>query len=193
MQPISTNPMQTNSLPANTLELKDIHVPEQITNFPIAYGWWILTALIIVAIVIVIVKIKKSAKRNQIKKQALAQLKNNPDINNNELISLLKWAAMHYFSRVELAKLYGESLQQFLLNQLPAKHQKRFIELSEEAFKNQYQAHFHNAVDTSFQQAALLWLTQALPPKAVIEAKQKDTDSNHTISNVEQQSEGVKT
>lgn len=185
--------MQTNSLPANTLELKDIHVPEQITNFPIAYGWWILTALIIVAIVIVIVKIKKSAKRNQIKKQALAQLKNNPDINNNELISLLKWAAMHYFSRVELAKLYGESLQQFLLNQLPAKHQKRFIELSEEAFKNQYQAHFHNAVDTSFQQAALLWLTQALPPKAVIEAKQKDTDSNHTISNVEQQSEGVKT
>lgn len=186
MQPISTNPTQKNALPANTLELKDIHVPEQITNFPIAYGWWILAALIILVIVITIIKVKKTAKRNQVKKQALAQLKNNSDINNNELISLLKWAAMHYFSRVEFAKLYGESLQQLLLKQLPEKHQKRFIELSEEAFKNQYQAQFHSKVDTSFQQAALLWFTQALPPKTLIEAKQKYTENN-------QHSEGVNT
>ncbi|MDX2371004.1 MAG: DUF4381 domain-containing protein [Colwellia sp.] len=193
MQQISTNPTQANALPANTLELKDIHVPEQITNYPIAYGWWILAALILLTTVILIVKIKKSAKRNQVKKQALTQLRNNSDINNNELISLLKWAAMHYFSRVELAKLYGKSLQHFFLKQLPEKHQKRFSELSEQAFKNQYQASFQNEVDNDFQQAALLWLNQALPPKTVIEAKQKNTDSNHTISNLEQQSEGVST
>lgn len=193
MQQINTNPTQANALPANTLELKDIHVPEQITNYPVAYGWWILAALILLAIVITIIKVKKSAKRNQVKKQALTQLKNNSDINNSELISLLKWAAMHYFSRVELAKLYGESLQYFLLKQLPEKHQTRFNKLSEQAFKNQYQAHFQNEIDTNFQQAALLWLNQALPPKTVIEAKQKNTDSNHTIRNLEQQSEGVGT
>lgn len=187
---MSTNSTQTNALPSNTLELKDIHVPEQITNFPIAYGWWILAALLILTIVITIVKIKKSAKRKKVKKQALAQLKNNSGINNNELISLLKWSAMHYFSRVELAKLYGDSLREFFLKQLPEKHQTRFTELSAEAFKNQYQANFDNQVDTNFQQAARLWLTQALPPKAVIASKAKDTKSNQHLH---QHSEGVST
>jgi hypothetical protein len=181
---MNTNSTQTNALPSNTLELKDIHVPEQITNFPIAYGWWILAALLILTIVITIVKIKKSAKRNQVKKQALAQLKNNSDINNSELISLLKWAAMHYFSRVELAKLYGESLLEFFLKQLPEKHQTRFTELSAEAFKNQYQANFDKQVDTDFQQAARLWLTQALPPTPQIVAKTKETNSNQNNKGV---------
>ena len=95
---------------------------------------------------------------------------------------------MHYFSRVELAKLYGESLQQFLLKQLPEKNQTLFDELSEQAFKNQYQASFHNEVDTRFQQAAQLWLNQALPPKTVIQTKQENTYNNH-----HQQSEGVNT
>ena len=166
--------MQTDALAANPLALKDIHVPEPITNFPIAYGWWILAALILLAFVLAIVEFKKTAKRNQVKKQALTQLKNNVDISNSELISLLKWAAMHYFSRVELAKLYGESLQQFLVNQLPEKYQSKFTELSDEAFKNQYQANFHHQVDTSFQQAVLLWLNKALPPKTVIQVQQNE-------------------
>jgi primosomal protein N' len=164
--------MQTNAIPADTLALQDIHVPEPISNYPIAYGWWILAALILLAIVLIIVKFKKLAKHNQVKKQALTQLKNTVDINNNELISLLKWAAMHYFSRVELAKLYGESLQHFLVKKLPEKHQIKFTELSDDAFKSQYQASFDNDVDTSFQQATLLWLNQALPPKTLKQAKQ---------------------
>jgi len=168
--------MPTNALPANPLALKDIHLPEQISHYPIAYGWWILAVLIIIVIILTIIKIKNTATRNQVKKQALSQLKNNVDINNNELISLLKWAAMHYFSRVELAKLYGDSLQQFLVKQLPEKHQVNFTQLSKQAFKNQYQADFHNQVDNNFQQAIQLWLTQALPPRAATQAKQKNTD-----------------
>ena len=134
MQSITPPATQTNALPANPLALKDIHVPEQITNYPLAYGWWILAALIVLALVITVIKIRKSAKRNQVKKQALTQLKSNIELNNSDLISLLKWAAMHYFSRVELAKLYGDSLQ--------------------------------HEVDSHFHQAARLWLTEALPPRA---------------------------
>ncbi|PHR85526.1 MAG: hypothetical protein COA59_00790 [Colwellia sp.] len=188
MQSINPTPTQTNALPANPLALNDIHVPEQITSYPIAYGWWLLALLLLLIIIIVVIKINKTAKRNQVKKQALIQLKNNSAMDNNELISLLKWAAMHYFSRVELAKLYGDSLQQFLLKKLPEKHQANFSQLSEQAFNNQYQAHFHNEVDTSFQQAALLWLNQALPPKKVIKTKQKNTGSNQN-----QQSQGIST
>lgn len=194
MQPIDANPVQANALPANTLALKDIHVPEQITNYPIAYGWWILAALILLAIVLIIIKFKKTTKHNQVKKQALAQLKNNGDINNSELISLLKWAAMHYFSRVELAKLYGESLQHFLLTQLPEKHQARFTELSQQAFKNQYQADFQNEVDNDFQLATQLWLSKALPPKVIAQSTQKNANidnQSNSNSNIDQQSQGA--
>jgi len=190
LQQINTNPTQINALPANGLELKDIHLPDQITNYPIAYGWWILAALFLLAIVLVIIKVKKNAKRNQVKKQALTQLQNNSNMNNSDLISLLKWAAMHYFSRVELAKLYGELLQQFLLKKLPEKHQTRFSELSEQAFKNQYQATFQNEIDNDLLQAVQLWLNQALPPKAVMQPKQKNTH-NHTKSNLDQKNKGV--
>jgi hypothetical protein len=186
LQSISPTPTPTNALPADLLALKDIHLPEQISHYPIAYGWWILAVLILWVIVIAVIKIKKTTSRNQLKKQALTQLNSNVDINNNEVISLLKWAAMHYFSRVQLAKLYGDSLQQFLVTQLAEKHQANFTELSEQAFKNQYQADFHLQVDKNFQQAARLWLTQALPPKATKQVHKKDTDHN-----LQQKDEGV--
>jgi len=162
---------------ANALELKDIHVPEQISNFPVAYGWWLLAAFLILIVVISIIKIRKASKRNQVKKQALTQLnlllESNSQMAISDTIALLKWAAMHYFSRVELAKLFGDSLQTFLTVQLPIKHQKSFTDLSGQAFHNQYQvqpkisenADNHTQIDEDFYQAAKLWLTHALPPK----------------------------
>ena len=160
---------QVNALPAQSLDLKDIHLPEQISNYPVAYGWWILAALIIFILVMAILKINKVKKINYIKKQALAQLKNNEEMNISETISLLKWAAMHYFPRVDIAKIFGVSLQSFLANKLPLKHQQTFTELSEEAFLNQYKT-AESPQDLSISaknvtEAAKLWLTHALPPK----------------------------
>ena len=162
--------------PANPLQLNDIHLPEQISNFPYAYGWWLLAVLILLLTVLAILQIKKSAKRNQVKKQALTQLNNNSDMNNSDIIALLKWAAMHYFSRAELAKLYAGSLQQFLLKHLPEKHQINFSQLSEQAFSHQYQANFHHEIDEKLQQAALLWLNHALPPKQLKQLKQESSN-----------------
>ena len=165
MQQINALPNQTNALPANTLDLKDIHVPEQISNLPTAYGWWLLAVVIIVIIVATLINVRKKAKQNKVRKQALVQLKNNVNMSNNDIIALLKWAAMHYFSRTEIAKLFGHSLQSFLMSKLPVKNQKNFSELSEQAFSNQYQVASSEQTDKKLQQAATLWLTQALPPQ----------------------------
>lgn len=177
MQAINAHPSQavTPNQVQNTLALKDIHVPEQISNYPIAYGWWLLASLLIIIIVSSIIKIRKSIKRNQVKKQALMQLKSNPEISTSDTIILLKWAAMHYFSRAEVAKLFGNSLQSFLTSQLPLNHQKKFNDLSEQAFLNQYQNSLKISNDApsaeNLSQAAKLWLTYALPPKKLKVAK----------------------
>jgi len=170
LQKINALPGQASPSQTNTLELKDIHIPEQISNLPIAYGWWILAALLILILVITIIKIRRSAKRNQLKKQALLQLTNNPKMTISDTVAILKWAAMHYFSRTEIAKLFGSSLQSFLTSKLPANHQKKFTDLSEQGFINQYQAqgneNSNEQADENLHQAATLWLTYALPPKA---------------------------
>jgi len=180
-------PMQT-----NTIELKDIHVPDQISNLPIAYGWWLLAAMIVFIAIITIIKMRKNAQRNQIKKQALIQLKNTPNLSINDTVAILKWAAMHYFSRTELAKLFGDSLQSFLTAQLPIKYQEKFTSLSKEAFFNQYQSqqdeHDVPSSDSDFHHAAILWLTHALPPKP---SKKVETNTDANMSSPLKSKQGV--
>jgi len=147
------------------LQLHDIHVPEQVSNLPIAPGWWLLLALLIFIAVWAYKKYKKNTRLNADKKQALAMLANNESISAKECIALLKWAAMQYFSRHQLAKLYGDNFQDFLVKQLPQQHQDNFNKLISAGFDSQYQAEkmSNPKVDKDCQDAARLWLSHALP------------------------------
>jgi hypothetical protein len=159
--------------PQSAIQLNDIHLPEQVSNFPIAPGWWILLILIVVTALWSYKKFKRNKHLNANKEKALAVLANNKALSPKECIALLKWAAMQYFSRQQLAKLYGDSLQEFLIMQLPEKYQPSFKELSNAAFADQYkaeenktiesQAKSENNIASDCQQATKLWLTHALP------------------------------
>jgi len=162
------NAPMTSAPMTNTIELNDIHIPEPITNYPIAYGWWLLSAITLIVIVFLFIKSRQKAKLKRHQQQAIKQLKNSPNMSNTDVIALLKWAAMHYFSRVQLAKLFGEQFQQFLIEKLTEKHQKEFKQLSTPAFSEQYQAQTNKPsakTNQELYQAAILWLTHALPPK----------------------------
>jgi hypothetical protein len=152
------------------LQLHDIHVPEQVSNFPIAPGWWILLLTLIFVAFWLYKKHQKNTHLNANKKQALAMLAKNDTLSAKDCIALLKWAAMQYFSRQQLAKMYGNKLQDFLGKQLPEKHQERFNQLITAGFTSQYQAEIaqveHSTVskvDKDCQEATKLWLTHALP------------------------------
>lgn len=162
----STNPTNTIGQ-TNQLQLNDIHLPEQINNFPIAPGWWILIATIIIAAIFLYKRYKNNTRLSASKKQALLVIEKNDDISANACISLLKWAAIQYFSRQQLAKIYGDSLQSFLTKQLPEKHREKFTQLIKPAFANQYQVKnaANSHIDKDCQQATKLWLTHALPVK----------------------------
>jgi len=170
VEPINqTSPSSTQAqqMPENSgLELKDIHLPEQINDFPIALGWWLLAAMIILSIIFAIYKYRSYKKLRINQKQAIAQLQLKPTI--NDTIKILKWAAMQYFPRQQIANLYGQEFQQFLLNHLVSRHQEVFTNLSSPAFESLYKNHSEQEqqkMSAQLHQASILWLNNALPPK----------------------------
>ena len=144
-------------------QLKDIHLPETVHNYPIAYGWWILLAVVIVIAVISIRTFIRHKRKTHAKRVAIKSL-SQPATSNDEIITLLKWAAIQYFPRQAIAQFHGKQLCEFLLKHLPEKHHEQFNVLSQQGLSNRYQA-TENKVDANLQQAALLWITHALPAK----------------------------
>lgn len=56
-------------------QLKDIHLPPAISNFPIAYGWWVSFVIALAMIIAAIYLFKKQRKKSAIKREALVLLK----------------------------------------------------------------------------------------------------------------------
>jgi len=106
------------------LPLRDIHLPEAISWWPLAPGWWLLLGGIILLIVIFFL-IKKIHQRKQLQKIALAELKiicNNYEKHNNKktlaqsLSVLLRRTSISFYPRNNIASLTGEQWLQHLDN-----------------------------------------------------------------------------
>ena len=142
--------------------LQDIHLPAEVHSWPIAPGWWLLAAILIGTIVFVTIKIRKKTRQLLIKKQALKHLSANEQLTTEQSIEILKWTCMHYFKRNEVAKLHGHHLIDYLAKKLPEEFQSQFHSLSENAMLQQYRKSTHQLYAGEFQQAAQLWVENAM-------------------------------
>lgn len=153
-------------------QLKDIHLPGAVHNYPIAPGWWLVALSLLVLLIFVGLRIRRYIVKHKAKKQALKQLANAND--TVAVVNTLKWALLAYFPRSQVAHLSGDNLKTFLTMTLPTKHQESFQQLSANNFNTVYQSNKQaisqneapsNVIEAEFSQAAKLWLNQALPPK----------------------------
>lgn len=143
-------------------QLKDIHLPEQVHQYPIAPGWWILLLLTIALIVIGMRAFVKYRNEIKVKKQVLSVVRGAKT--PQETLTLLKVALMHYFPRSVTAKLHGDALKAFLENSLPESKKGEFNLQIQDYLSDCYQA--SSSIDqTAFNQATFFWLQHALPPK----------------------------
>ncbi|WP_448563901.1 DUF4381 domain-containing protein [Thalassotalea ganghwensis] len=145
-------------------QLKDIHLPDPIHNYPIAIGWWLLLVVVIVLITLVLIKLLKRRKRLMAKRIAMQQLNHHVQ-DNDDIVVTLKWAASQYFPRAEIAKLYGQPLVDYLAKHLPEKYQDNFISTASKGLTLRYQLS-EATIDDQLLEAAKLWVSSALPPSA---------------------------
>ncbi len=143
-------------------QLKDIHLPGNVHNYPIAPGWWLIALLLLALTIFSVIKLRSFLRTRKAKKLALNQLNNAND--NSTVVTILKWTLLQYFPRQHVAQLSGDNLSAFLVSTLPEKQRDIFEQLSANSFSNVYQKQVSQDI-TDFKQAVTLWVNQALPPK----------------------------
>ena len=109
----------------NDLPLRDIHLPESVSWWPLATGWWLLFALLAL-VFISLWMIRKIKSRRRLRKEALGELREIEDRFNehqnfqqlaSEVSILLRRIAISRFPRTDVAGLNGKAWIDFLNRQ----------------------------------------------------------------------------
>lgn len=102
-------------------ELKDIHLPASVDWWPLAPGWWVLAALILMVLALVVLKRSRSRKHRQLTQAAiisLNQLAQDKSLDKTEwlkaLSSLLRQIVINFHGREAGAGLVGEDWLAYL-------------------------------------------------------------------------------
>ena len=103
-------------------QLRDIHVPETVSPWPFALGWWIIM-LVVVSIVCLLKHTLKYYDNFLIKRQFIKEINATEkafkqDRRSNyalqKIAKILKKAALHYYPRQMVAGLHGDEWLKFL-------------------------------------------------------------------------------
>ncbi len=117
-------------------DLKDIHLPDAISWWPLAPGWWLLIFLVITLIILAVISYQFWKKRiyRRLALQELEELAaNNSDIDENNYLEsiacLIRRTAIAGTSDKQLAHWQGSQWQDYLQKSMP-EDQARLIAIS---------------------------------------------------------------
>lgn len=109
---------------ATELPLRDIHIPDAISGWPPAVGWWILAMLIPLCIYLIHRLYKRLTRKTALKaaKKYFKALRQNEDMSKPEklaaLSSLMRRTAISLYPRSDVASLTGDAWLNFLDNSI---------------------------------------------------------------------------
>jgi hypothetical protein len=115
--------------PADSLPLRDIHLPEAVSWWPPAIGWWILLILGLLLIVALAIGIRKllQPKMNKSAKAEIGYVLHAYNEHKNDLLllqqlsSALRRIGISYLTREEYAGLVGQAWYQHINELVPEK------------------------------------------------------------------------
>lgn len=113
-------------------QLQDIHLPADIGLWPPAWGWWLLTAILLAAITVFIFWVRRTKARNAYRRIAIAELEqahaNFTEEQNSEYLQhvsvILRRTSLSGFGKHFNASLKGEAWLQWLDEQCPSLQQQ---------------------------------------------------------------------
>ena len=148
-------------------QLRDIHVPNEVSVWPLDWGWWALIAVVLLVLFGLYKAISTHIRHNKPRKQALALLESVSAQQSNwpvRLNSVLKRTAMSYYSTQQVAGLYGKQWQAFLTSSLKSSDKELEGGLAK-LVNNVYQASPNPSDFETCKGAVKNWLLKAKLPK----------------------------
>ncbi len=113
------------------LPIRDLHLPDPVSFWPLAPGWWVLIALVAIGLVVLLRKALQAHRESAARRLALRQLKQhagdymrhgNAVQLATELSELLRRTMLAYAPRQEVAGLTGEEWLSWLDRDLDRSH-----------------------------------------------------------------------
>ena len=148
-------------------QLRDIHVPNEVSIWPLDWGWWVLIAVVLLVLFGLYKAISAHVRHNKPRKQALALLESISAQQSNwpvALNSILKRTAISYYSTQQVAGLYGKQWQAFLTSALKSRDNKLEADLAL-LISNVYQANPNPNDFETCKGAVKNWLSKAKLPR----------------------------
>lgn len=160
-------------------QLADINLPSQVSIWPLAWGYWLVLALSVLAIVAIVRGILSHRKLHRPKKRALAYIQtletNDPQFVHKIQIRL-KHLSQHYFVSENIALMHGSQWRQFLETHYKGKQQSSLSTALDAINAHLYsnnQALDNLSLNSDIKNAVIDWIEQSLPVKPSSESASK--------------------
>lgn len=143
------------------LNLHDIVEAQAVGWWPLAWGWWLLLAVLTITVTAGCYYFIRWRHRHRAQRQALRQLQDE-SLSMMQITLLTKQAALAYFPRRNIAALSGQRWFEFLIQTMPANQQSSFSAGLMPYLDGLYAASVEPA--DGYQRLMQRWIKQALPP-----------------------------
>lgn len=103
--------------PADLGNLHDIVVPDAVSWWPLAPGWWVLIVLVLLLVLVVAIRQMKRWRADAYRRAALAEL--DGARSTNDIATILRRTVLAIAPREEVAGLHGEAWPRWLADHAP--------------------------------------------------------------------------
>lgn len=139
---LPNTPMDANSMSAADpmAAFKDLQMPDAVSWWPLAWGWWVIIAIALIILAALIYALIKHQQQKRAKKQAIKLINQLPDTTTSiALNQLLKQVMLSYYPRQQVAQLSGNAWLAFLVAQLPdakkTQFKKQFLQFNQSLYQ----------------------------------------------------------
>ena len=160
-------------------QLKDIHLPTQVSAWPPAYGWWLLAIALLTLALFAAYKFYKFYQYRLAIRQATKILNNLDSAQTDwpaQLNSVLKRLVISYFPAKQVAALHGDDWVNFLCEQTHHHKNTNKLDAIRQLQHSLYDGCTQPPELDIVRNQARAWIKQALPPSRKTRAGVQPTD-----------------
>ena len=162
---------------ASLQDLHDIVLPQAPGIWPLAIGWWLLIAILIISAAFLIKTLVNYSQQWKIKRLAIAKLNTCKDC--NDINQLIKQVAIHYCDDANISSLTGNNWVDFIDRNLSISSKSELIDINNAL----YTPHHADFFD-QYKIIAAQWLSN-LNKRALINLNTQTLVNLNTDKNVE--------